>query len=444
LYILARKTVTKPIRSLSTDMQRLAEGRTDIVCSGTGRSDEIGAMAGAVEVFRQAAIANKQLEQDAESARRQAGADRIAAQQQAEADAAKRLTIATSGLAAGLQRMASGDLAFQLDEAFAPEFEALRLDFNQSVRQLGGTLAAIANSISAIDDGTREISTGAQDLSKRTEHQAASLEETAAALDEINANVSSSSKRTDEARIAATEANQSAAKSAEVVTQAEEAMQRIEASSQQISNTISVIDQIAFQTNLLALNAGVEAARAGETGKGFAVVAQEVRELAQRSAQAAKEIKGLIHNSSAEVESGVKLVRDTSVALKAISGQIASIYQHMNAISRSAEEQSTGLAGVNAAVNSIDQATQQNAAMVEQSTAASASLAMEAAKLREFVARFKLQRAASSQSIALRQTAHAMAAPVRQPSHPCPSPAPRKTAAAAGNTVFSEDEWEEF
>ncbi|MBY3128515.1 methyl-accepting chemotaxis protein [Rhizobium laguerreae] len=395
LYFLIRKTVTKPILSLSDDMQRLADGDTAIACTGIGRTDEIGTMASAVEVFRQAAIANKQLEKDAEAARLQGETERVMARKQADEDAAERLRAATSGLAAGLKRLASGDLAFQIDEPFAPDFENLRHDFNMSIRQLDQTLGAIAAAIAAIDEGTREIASGAGDLSKRTEQQAASLEETAAALDQITANVSNSSKRTDEARTEATDANRNAAKSSEVVSHAEEAMRRIEASSQQISSIIGVIDEIAFQTNLLALNAGVEAARAGDAGKGFAVVAQEVRELAQRSAQAAKEIKGHIQKSSVEVESGVKLVLDTSQVLKAISEQIARINQHMDAIAVSAREQSTGLAEVNTAVNSMDQVTQQNAAMVEQSTAASGHLAEEAARLRELVSRFRLQATAS-------------------------------------------------
>jgi len=401
-------SIANPITQITASMRRLADGDTGSKIPFAGRADEIGYMAGAVEVFRQAAIANKRMEMEAVESRRQAEADRIAAQQQAESDAAERLRVATLGLAAGLRRLAAGDLAFQLDDPFAPDFEALRHDFNQSVTQLGGALISISSSITTIDDGTREISSGAGDLSKRTEQQAASLEETAAALEEITANVSNSSKRTEETRAVATEANRSAAMSAEVVSHAEEAMGRIETSSQQISNIIGVIDEIAFQTNLLALNAGVEAARAGEAGKGFAVVAQEVRELAQRSASAAKEIKGLIQNSSKEVEGGVKLVRDTGQALKTIGSFIAQINQHMDAIATSAKEQSVGLSEVNVAVNQMDQTTQQNAAMVEQSTAASASLAQEAQKLRELVRQFKLDDAVSKQSAAPRPTARAM------------------------------------
>ncbi|EJC83551.1 methyl-accepting chemotaxis protein [Rhizobium leguminosarum bv. trifolii WSM2297] len=404
-------SIANPITGITASMRRLAEGDTGAEIPFADRADEIGSMAGAVEIFRQAAITNKQMTMEAEENRNRAEADRIAAQRQAEADASERLRIATSGLAAGLKRLAAGDLAFQLNEAFAPDFEALRHDFNQSVAQLGATLRGISESIDTIDQGTREISSGAGDLSKRTEQQAASLEETAAALEQITANVSNSSKRTQETRAVATEANHSAGISAEVVSHAEEAMERIETSSRQISNIISVIDEIAFQTNLLALNAGVEAARAGEAGKGFAVVAQEVRELAQRSASAAKEIKGLILNSSKEVESGVKLVRDTGQALATIGSFITQINQHMDAIATSAKEQSVGLSEVNVAVNQMDQTTQQNAAMVEQSTAASESLAQEAQKLRELVGQFRLDDAASGQSSALRSTARMMAQP---------------------------------
>ena len=405
------KAIANPITGITASMRRLAEGDTSSQIPFADRADEIGSMAGAVEIFRQAAIANKRMATEAEENRVRAEADRVDTQKQAEADASERLRIATSGLAAGLKRLAAGDLAFQLNEAFAPDFEALRHDFNQSVTQLGATLRAISDSIGTIDEGTREISSGASDLSKRTEQQAASLEETAAALEQITANVANSSKRTEETRTVATEANRSAGISAEVVSHAEEAMERIETSSQQISNIISVIDEIAFQTNLLALNAGVEAARAGEAGKGFAVVAQEVRELAQRSASAAKEIKGLIQNSSKEVESGVKLVRDTGQALKTIGGFITQINHHMDSIATSAKEQSIGLSEVNVAVNRMDQTTQQNATMVQESTAASDSLAQQAQTLRELIAQFRLDDTTSNQSSALRSTARTMAQP---------------------------------
>ena len=441
--VFAVSGIANPIRRIASAMKHLSDGDLDSTIPYAGRADEVGEMAGAVEVFRQNALNVVRLEQEAAASRSQSEEARAAAQQKAEREA-EQLRFATSTLGEGLRRLAAGDISFTLSDRFATEYETLREDFNASLRQLGATIGAVLQTVHSIDSGTSEIASGAQDLSKRTEQQAASLEETAAALDEITANVSTATKRTDEARKIAVDANVSAQKSAAVVSEAEQAMRRIEESSQQISNIIGVIDEIAFQTNLLALNAGVEAARAGEAGKGFAVVAQEVRELAQRAAQAAKEIKGLIQNSSAEVGGGVKLVRETGIALKTIGEQIVGINKHMESIATSAREQSTGLAEVNTAVNSMDQTTQQNAAMVEQSTAASQTLAMEAAKLREHVSQFKLRSAAPAQSAALRHVARAMAEPVRRAAPAKPAPAPKKAAVAVGNTAVSRDNWEEF
>ncbi|MGL3605894.1 methyl-accepting chemotaxis protein [Rhizobium sp. G187] len=350
--------------------------------------------------------------------------------------------VATIGDA--LTKMADGDLSFTLDKPFAPDFESLRKNLNEAVSQLASTLAAVSSSTEHIDGGSREISHSTNDLSKRTEQQAAALEETAAALDQITVNVSNASKRAEEARHSSETANSSATRSGEIVAEAVGAMARIEQSSNQISNIIGVIDEIAFQTNLLALNAGVEAARAGEAGKGFAVVAQEVRELAQRSAQAAKEIKELIRNSSNEVDKGVKLVSETGVALKTIQDNIVAVNDHMQSIASSAREQSTGLSEVNSAVNQMDQVTQQNAAMVEESNAASASLAQETLRLRELISRFKLSRHHTDQ-FATRPTPSTSTTAPR--SAPAPTPtrqATRPAPAAQGNAALKQDDWQEF
>ncbi|WP_426130482.1 methyl-accepting chemotaxis protein [Pararhizobium sp. PWRC1-1] len=393
--------VTTPLKRMQQAMGHLAAGDTATTVPYAGRNDEIGNMAGAVEVFRQAAISNKHLETEAVAQRERTEAGRLRVVQEAEDAAQARLRRATSGLANGLQRLAAGDLSFLLTEAFSPDFEALRHDLNAAIKQLGETLSAVDQSSGMINDGSREISAGADDLSRRTETQAASLEQTAAALDQITVNVSNSSKRADEARTVAMQANASAAESGAVVANAVDAMGRIEESASQISNIIGVIDEIAFQTNLLALNAGVEAARAGEAGKGFAVVAQEVRELAQRSAKAAKEIKELIRNSSVEVAGGVRLVRETGEALKTIETYIVTINNHMDSIATSAREQSLGLAEVNTAVNQMDQVTQQNAAMVEETSAASATLANEASRLRQLISQFVLAPGNGSENGAL-------------------------------------------
>lgn len=383
------KGIIAPLGALTSYMAKLASGDSGSPVPFKERADEIGAMAGAVAVFREAVIA-KAHEIELDAGRRRAKIERMEAERQAEEAANRRLSQATSSLAAGLQRMADGDLSFQLTQDLSEEFEPLRQDFNRSVRQLSDVLCSITQSVITMEQSTREIANGAGDLSLRTERQASSLEETAASLDEITSNVANSTRRTDEARAMSRKANESAAISLEVVQQAEEAMRRIEARSEEIANIIGVIDEIAFQTNLLALNAGVEAARAGEQGRGFAVVAQEVRELAQRSASAAKEIKALIRSSSHEVDKGVGLVRQTGEALKTIGTFIADVNRHMDDISGSAREQAIGLSEVNTAVNQMDQVTQSNAVMVEQSTVAVNALSIEAMRLRDLVAQFQL------------------------------------------------------
>jgi methyl-accepting chemotaxis protein len=381
-------SVVRPIKRMTDNMRTLSSGDTSGDVPYKSRKDEIGAMAAALQVFKDGILRNRALEAEAETARQKAESDKLRLQQEAEAAAQKKLQEATAGLASGLKRLAAGDLGFELKEPFSPEFDALRLDLNAAVSQLGSTIATVSGSANAISNGSREVSQSADDLSKRTEQQAASLEETAAALDQITVNVTNSSKRVEEARGVAKEANSSAVRSGHVVNEAISAMQRIEQSSNQISNIISVIDEIAFQTNLLALNAGVEAARAGEAGRGFAVVATEVRELAQRSAKAAREIKDLINKSTDEVENGVRQVQETGEVLKAIEVHVNTINGLMDAIATSSREQSVGLSEVNTAVNQMDQVTQQNAAMVEETSAASANLAQESVRLQQLVSGF--------------------------------------------------------
>ncbi|MDR3512064.1 MAG: PAS domain-containing methyl-accepting chemotaxis protein, partial [Caulobacteraceae bacterium] len=308
----------------------------------------------------------------------------IEARETAETD-----RIAIGALGAGLKALAAGDLTYQITETFSAKAQGLKDDFNDAASQLREAMHAVTVSAGGIRGGSDEISSAADNLSRRTEQQAASLEETAAALDEITATVKRSAEGAAQASNAASSAKVDAERSGAIVQDAVSAMGEIEHSSRQISQIIGVIDEIAFQTNLLALNAGVEAARAGEAGRGFAVVAQEVRALAQRSADAAKEIKTLIASSSAQVERGVKLVGETGQALTTIVTKVAEITSQISEIARSAQEQATGLNQVNVAVNQMDQVTQQNAAMVEQTTAAASNMKSEAGELARLVTRFR-------------------------------------------------------
>jgi len=297
---------------------------------------------------------------------------------------------AVKKIGAGLSRLAEGDLKQRIEEPFIPALEPLRVDFNASLEALENSMSAIAANTQAIRSGTGEISAAADDLSRRTEQQASSLEETAAALEQITATVKKTAEGAKHARDVVSTAKVDADKSGEVVREAMAAMTGIEKSSKQISQIIGVIDEIAFQTNLLALNAGVEAARAGDAGRGFAVVASEVRALAQRSAEAAKEIKGLISTSTTQVDQGVRLVTQTGDALGRIVAQVVEINRIIADIAASAQEQATGLQQVNTAVNGMDQVTQKNAAMVEETTAAAHALAGETEELGRLIARYQI------------------------------------------------------
>ena len=386
--LLVTRSITRPLGGLSDAMGRISAGDLDLAIPGQGLNDEIGAMSRALQVFQDGA--REKIRIEAEMDRERSMSDRERAEREAaKAAEAEATSQAVSAFARALDDLAAGDLTVVIDTPFSPELDNLRLNFNAAVGRLGDTLARVHAAIDTINAGAGEMRAAADDLCVRTEQQAASLQETSSALEQITATVAHSSQSATEASAMASSTQQSTEKSLVVVGDAIASMGRIENASGRISSIIGVIDDIAFQTNLLALNAGVEAARAGEAGKGFAVVAQEVRELAQRSATAAKEIKALIRESSHEVTDGVKHVTATGEALDAIAKHITDISRHIESIATASTQQSTGLSQCNVAVSSLDQSTQQNAAMVEETTAVTHRLAGDSATLAELVGQFR-------------------------------------------------------
>ena len=387
--IAIRNRVIKPLLSMADYMSRLARGTYEEEVPFADRNDEIGEMAHAVSVFRSSAIERR-------NARRQEDEARAAAEEERrrierlEKDADMKRQRVVEALAMGLDHIARGDLAFRLDEPLAPEYEKLRSDFNAAIAALAGTLKEISVATDSVHSGARDITSAADDLARRTEQQAAALEQTSAALNGIVDAVRKTSEMSEKARSAVTAAKQEADGSGTIVRDAIAAMDTIEHSSRQIGEIITMIDEIAFQTNLLALNAGVEAARAGDAGRGFAIVAQEVRGLAQRSTEAAKAIKALISTSSSQIESGVGLVRHTGEAFASIGEQVARVTDLVEAIATSAHDQAVSLREVNVAVGQMDQSTQQNAAMVDETTNASHSLTDKANDLGRLVGKFTI------------------------------------------------------
>ncbi len=440
LYV-SHAGITGPMAVLRERMIGLAKGETSQEIAGINRADEIGQMAQAVAVFRTNAIERAQLTKQADAAQEASLSERLEREAQ-KAREAQDLQQAVNELETALGRLADGDLAFRIETPFVEHLDGLRRNFNDSIQKLNAAMATVGGNAQAINAGANELLSSADNLSKRTEQQAASVEQTAAALEQITTTVKDAAKRADEASKLVVRTRDGAESSSKIVGEAINAMHQIENSSNEIANIIGVIDDIAFQTNLLALNAGVEAARAGEAGKGFAVVAQEVRELASRSANAAKEIKALINTSGDQVKTGVTLVGETGKSLQTIAAEVQEINRHVHAIAEASREQSLGLQEINTAVNTMDQGTQQNAAMVEESTAASHALAKEARSLTEMLAQFRLGDEGTA-----RQAARPRAAASTSPSVPSPARSMgRKLAAAFGGgaAAVKEPEWAEF
>ncbi len=338
---------------------------------------------------------------------------------------------ATSDIGRMLEATAEGQLDQRIEADFQGKFGELKDNANRTAEQLATIVEQIQTVTSEVTAAASEITSGTSDLSDRTEQAASNLEETAASSEQMSATVRQNAENAKNANQLADTANQTASKGGKIVERAVEAMSGIEGSAQKITDIIGVIDEIAFQTNLLALNASVEAARAGEAGKGFAVVAQEVRQLAQRSAQAASDIKTLIQDSNGQVKDGVDLVNQAGEALGEIVGSIGEVASIVREISSASQEQAAGVQEINSSVASMDEMTQQNSALVEESTAASRALSDQANKLSELMAFFKLGNQSSRRQPAAR--------PARStPVQPKPAARPEPATAATDDSGWAE------
>jgi methyl-accepting chemotaxis protein len=382
--------ITRPILSLNAVMAALSRGRLDSEVGGADRKDEIGEMARAVVVFRDAGIEKLHLEQAADDQRKAVEAER-ARNEAAQQEAARQVAQVVEGLGQGLERLASGDLTYRVHDDWAQEYRKIQGDFNGAIGKLQETIRNIAMSSLEVSNAAAEISTSTTDLSQRTEEQAASLEQTSASMEEIAATVRKNADNANHANQLAQGTQDIASRGGAVVAEAVNAMSRIEGSSRKISEIISVIDEIARQTNLLALNAAVEAARAGEAGRGFAVVASEVRSLAQRSSQAAKDINGLIANSSDEVREGVELVNRAGQSLDEIVRSIRGVAEIVADIATASAEQAAGIDQVNRALTQMDEATQQNSALVEENASTAKTLEDQQTAMAERVGYFRFE-----------------------------------------------------
>ncbi|BDA83644.1 methyl-accepting chemotaxis protein [Aureimonas sp. SA4125] len=432
----ASRGIAVPIGRLRERMEALARGEMSNDIPGLERKDEVGAMAKTVQVFKDAANEKKRLEVEAAAASRAQESQR---DRQTAIDQSKEEDLRTFVhlVEEGFDALSDGDLTVRMEKAVAPEFEPIRAKFNDSVGKLEQAVGAVVGGIATLRTGLAEISVASSDLAQRTEQQAASLEQTVAALSEVTTGVNQTAEGAARAQVGATAAQKNAEKGGEIVARAVAAMSEIENSSEEIGKIIGVIDEIAFQTNLLALNAGVEAARAGEAGRGFAVVAQEVRGLAQRSAEAAKQIKTLISTSSKQVGAGVELVTASGKSLGEIVAQVGEMSQVVSEIARSAKEQAVSLREVSGAADQMDKVTQQNAAMVEEATAAAQTLSDETDALAAMVATFRTSVGSSRGSAT--KAPRSVARPAAKPSR-APVAQMRTTTSAAP----APDGWEEF
>jgi methyl-accepting chemotaxis protein len=402
--IFVHRTVVMLVNRMRIVMMELAGGNLAAHFEGVDRKDEIGDFARAFASFRDGAKERIRLEAEAQEQRDRIEQERSAAEAErrkveiSNAKVAEEQTQAVKSLAEGLAKVAEGNLTVRLDDGFTDAYRQIKDDFNIAVTRLQETISDIATSANEVSNATAEISISTTDLSQRTEEQAASLEQTSASLEQISATVKNNATNAQTANQSASEARELADRSGHVVVQAVEAMAKIEGSSRKISDIIGVIDEIARQTNLLALNAAVEAARAGDAGRGFAVVATEVRSLAQRSSQAAKDIKTLIIDSNGQVKHGVDLVNKAGASLGEIVETIKKVAAIVADVATASGEQATGIEQVNKALNQMDEVTQQNSALVEENAATAKTLEDQARAMQERVGFFKFDEAAEAGS----------------------------------------------
>lgn len=382
------KNIGGAVSDMTAAMRELSEGNNQVPIPHKDRKDEIGSMASAVEIFKQNALRNEQMQKEQEAQKAKADADIKRAQD--EAINAERNTILNS-FGSALSQIAIKDLSYRIEEDLPEAYDKLKTDFNDAIVGLSSALISVAMGTQDIKTGMNEINSASRGLSERTEKQAASIEEAASAVEQIAANIRLTAERSKEAGELVEKAKSTATQSRETALKAIHAMDAIKSSSDQITDSIGIIDDMAFQTNLLALNAGVEAARAGEAGKGFAVVAEEVRDLAQRSADAAQEIKEIIGNSGAQVENGVSLVNEAGEALQRIAEIVSEVSEHMETITQASQEQATGIEEINSTVTQIDEGTQQSACVAEEATASCEKLNKEVSDLFSLVTAFKMK-----------------------------------------------------